>query len=110
MYVIPFQVSETTYSIMVVLLDENIERIKQRDPAEVTMKSLGSLWESLKLKDIIITYTTEAEMAQMMQLCATGRTPEALRRLTRGFVFRPDKGDHDGPYLSMKPNPGDKSH
>ncbi len=36
---------------------------------------------------------------------AQGRTREVIDLLTRGWKFRPEMGDHDGPYLNMGGKP-----
>jgi hypothetical protein len=108
MFVIPFRISAREYSMYIVLDDENLERIKKYDPAEVTLRSMGGEWARSTLKDVIIAYATSAEQQQVLELCATGKVKDALRLLSRGFRYRPDQGDYDGPYLSAKTKPGEK--
>jgi hypothetical protein len=109
MHVIPFRVSNSQYSIVVVLQDENLSRIKEYDPAEVTLDKMGSPWNQLRLKDVIITYATDAEMMKVMRLMASGDVRKGLQLIARGFKFKPAEGDHDGPYLTMR-DEGEKKH
>ena len=100
MIVIPLQVSETAYSIIVLLEDDNLERIKAYDPAEITIRKLGL--SHLRLQDVVIGYATAQEAAQVAAIRDRAEIPELLKKLSRGYQYRPDKGDHDGPYLSLK--------
>lgn len=102
MMVIPFRVSETQYSLYVILGKENLQRIAQYDPAEVTLDKLGEPFAKLTLKDVVIGYATDDEQQQVVGLCASGQVRQALRMISRGFRFRPTGGDYDGPYLSLK--------
>jgi hypothetical protein len=110
MFIIPLGIEPGIYSIFVVLDDDNLERIKKYDPAEIVTKSLGPPWTGRKLKDIVITYATAAEQAQVIAMCREGRIREALRLLTRGWQYRPDRGDYDGPYLDGLREPGETTH
>jgi hypothetical protein len=94
------------YSITVVLENDNIDRMWKYDPASVVLASLGRPWSELKLKDLVITYATEEEKGRVLEMCASGQVIDALRLLSRGFQFRPDQGDYDGPYVSGLPKPG----
>jgi hypothetical protein len=73
MFVLPFSIDPETYSIFVVLDDENLSRIKEYDPAEVVTKLFGPPWTGRKVKDIVITYATEAERVQVLALCEQGK-------------------------------------
>lgn len=102
MFILPLQVNDTQYSLYVVLEDENIERIKAYDPAEVRTGSMPELWRSLQLKDMVILYANPKEAKECLVMCQSGQPMEALRKLARGFRYRPDLGDHDDAYLSLK--------
>lgn len=102
MMVIPFRINDAQYSLYVILGKDNLERIEQYDPAEVTLNKLGESFASLTVKDVVILYATDAEAEQVVAMCAAGKVREALRMLSRGFRFRPDDGDYDGPYLSLR--------
>jgi hypothetical protein len=109
MIVIPFQVSKTQYSVYVGFDDEGIDRMKAYDPGELTMNKLPPAFRALELKDVIVGYCSEADFTRVQQMMIEDGNPvRALRHLTRGFKFRPDAGDHDGPYLSAKFRETDK--
>lgn len=91
LYTIPFMVSATHFSLMIVLLQEGIDRIRAYDPAEVPLKEIPPMPGTLK--DIIITYATPEEMQTVIQLTKAGKGFDALRLLTRGYRFRPERGD-----------------
>ena len=93
MIAIPFQVSETEWSIFIALQDDNLERMKQYDPASVTIAKCGEPWTHLKLRDVIIGYATPADLDHIFELQRNGHGREALQHLSRGFRFRPERGD-----------------
>jgi hypothetical protein len=101
MFIIPFQVSQTEYTLFIALDQENIDRIKNYDPAEVVKTNLGQPWSGLALKDVIIGFATEEEKNKVMELWKAGQPQKALRLLSRGFKFRPDRGDSDDQYQRM---------
>ena len=98
MIALPFQISETEYSIFLVLQDENFERIKNYDPAEFDTRKVSDEFLDLILRDVIIAYATAEEAAKFIQMVMDDRGIEAMKMLSRNFAFRPDKGDHDNPY------------
>jgi hypothetical protein len=109
MITIPFQVSATEYSVYIGLGDDNIERVRQYDPAEVVLSQLGEPFQRLKLKDIVVGYCSEDDFKKVQEIYHAEPTnagmKKALRYLTRGYKFRPEFGDHDGPPLSIKIDP-----
>lgn len=108
MIVIPFAISETEFSILIGLDEKSIERIRNYDPAAVIMSHIAhGGFRDKKLKDISITFASEDDIAHILPLVNNNKTLEALQYLTRGFVFRPDKGDYDGPPLNLRTEPGE---
>lgn len=95
--IIPFEVSPTEYSVMIVLREGNIERIRAYDPVEIPLKHLPTQFAERTLKDVIVTYATDEDGAKAEALARAGKATEALRHLTHGYRFRPDRGDHDNP-------------
>lgn len=96
MLVIPFAIGATEYSVFIVLQDENIERIKDYDPAEVpNVSRLPSELQELRLKDVLVGYATDEDVAFIERCAREGRPADGLRHLSRGFRYRPDHGDHD---------------
>lgn len=104
MFALPIQVSESEYAVYVFLENENLERMREYDPAVVTAQALGESFARLRFKEVIIGYATQEDLAKVIGMCGDGKPREALRYMTRGFRYRPDRGDHDGPYLSLKPS------
>lgn len=102
MLVIPFRYDVVSYSVFVVLSDENLTRLREYDPAEVTVDKLGPPWASMRLKDVIIAYATARELEALTHLRTDGEVRRALMDLSRGFKFRPDRGDSDAPYRSVR--------
>lgn len=109
MFCLPFQTSPTEFTVFVFLQEENIARMREYDPAEVITTRLGGEFQKLRLSEIVIGFATEEDFERVMELCQRGEPKEALRHLTRGFRYRPDQGDRDGPYLSVKPGGGKPS-
>jgi hypothetical protein len=87
---------------MIILQDGNIERMRAYDPVEVPLSMLPSNYAGLRLKDVTVTYATDEDIKEMERLAQQGEIRDALRYLTRGFRFRPDRGDHDDPPSHLK--------
>ena len=104
MFCLPIQVSDNEYAVYVFLEDENLERMRAYDPAVVTTQAFGGRFASLRCKEVVVGYATAEDLNIVMGMCSEGKVKDALRHLTRGFRYRPDQGDHDGPYLSLKPS------
>lgn len=104
MIAIPFQVSDTHYSVVLVLQDDNIERIKSCDPAVFESgKVLVEPFKSLKLADVMLAYASKEDT---IRLQSVGEDFQAIMKiLCRGWSHRPDLGDHDaGEYQKQTHN------
>lgn len=101
LYTIPYRFDAKHFNVVVVLSERNIERIKERDPAEILTREIaqacGTAFTKLVLKDVIITYATPEEMRRVSQLLGAGMLQEALKLLTRGYRYRPDENDGTPP-------------
>jgi hypothetical protein len=98
--VIPFNFGEGWYSIMIVLQEGNVSRIRAHDPAVVQVADIMAHVPSTSmghLRDVIVTYATAEDIAYVERCADEGRPSDGLKRLTRGYRYRPDLGDHDGP-------------
>ncbi len=97
LYSVAFRVSETHFSVVVVLTEGNIVRMRSYDPAEVCIREIvaanGPPYTHLKIADVILCYGTEKDIAEMTRLIEAGQWIEGLRFITRGYRFRPDLGD-----------------
>lgn len=101
MMLIPCESKDGTLDLWVILLDANVGRIKAYDPAEVNVDKLPPPYKGLPIKSIMICYATDDEAAKVMALIRAGRLKDALRLVSRGWVYRPDQGDDDSQYRSM---------
>jgi len=101
---IPYRTSETEWTMFVILEDDNLERMKRYDPAEIFMDLLPPEWDmKLKLKAVVIGYANRADLDTVHRLFQNGDLAGALKFLSRGYQFRPDKGDREGEYESIRP-------
>jgi len=98
MHCIPAIVSEHDYDLFVILQDDNIARIKTYDPAEILTASFPQSHQARKIRNVVIMYATEKEVAKVIAMCEAGDLNNALKYLSRGWVFRPECGDNNDPY------------
>lgn len=92
---------DDSYSLFVILTANNIERITRYDPAEININGFPRDFRRLDLKAINIMYATQDEINEMV--ANPDKVPDLINKLARGWEYRPDLGDHDGPYLSLGP-------
>ena len=100
-----------TVDLLIALTEENIERIKQHDAAEVIWPQLPAEYAMRRPTTIGITFCSAEEQAQIERMSNTDPAwnEKAFAMLTRGFEFKPDRGDHDfGPTALGKPTEGPK--
>jgi hypothetical protein len=97
MYTVPFQINSREYSIFIVLEDENIERMKAYDPAQLNLITMGPHWKHLRIRDIHVGYAAAADIKLVTDLIQDNKAAEALAFLSRGF--RRELGDNEPPYL-----------
>jgi hypothetical protein len=101
-----------TVDVLIALAEENIERIRQYDAAEVIWPQLPSEYSMRKPSTIGITFCTQQEQDEITVMSNTDPDwkDKAFAMLTRGFEFKPDKGDHDfGPTVMGEPTEGAKN-
>ncbi len=103
MQVVPLQVTAESFDIFVILEDDNLERMKAYDPAEVVKAHLGKPWEKLKLRNIMIGYATAEDLANFHDFVLAGDVEAGLKWLSRGWAYRPERGDSDRNYESLRP-------
>jgi hypothetical protein len=97
---IPFSDEPGTYKLFIVLEDDNIERIHEADPAQISFPVPG--WESERLVLILVGYANAGDRNRVLQYVQENRPMDALKYLSRGFQFRPERGDYDGPPTSLR--------
>lgn len=100
MQAIPLRVSDTEFDLFVILEDFNIERIRAYDPAEVVKAYMGN-YASLQIRNIVIAYATDADLASVHQLIRNGDARGALQHLCRGWAYHPERGDKNGEYEAL---------
>ena len=96
---------------VIVLAEENIERIRRYDPVMVSYQQLPAEYSLRRPESISVTYATAAELVEIERMSAVDPDwkNNALKMLSRGFEFRADLGDHDfGPVVLGKPPEGTK--
>jgi len=93
------------YDLFIVLEDENLARMKEYDPAEIEPSNMGAPWNGLRLRRILLCYANPEDAKLLPGLIRDGRGKEVMDILTRGWRFRPELGDHDGPYINMGAKP-----
>jgi hypothetical protein len=80
-------------ALLIILGDDNIERIKQQDPVEL---KLSEVYKSgVPTNDIGITYLNTEDIETLITLMKAGRVNDAFKFATRGWKFQPQRGDHD---------------
>jgi hypothetical protein len=96
MICIPFTVKPGIYDIMVVLEQENIDRIKEYDPAMIPLDDFPEPFKSMQLSEVHITFGNKEDLAFCM---AQEQGPAGLKivleHLTRGWKYKPEQGDND---------------
>jgi hypothetical protein len=98
MIVIPFQIepSGRTFSVLVILEQENIDRLKEYDPATIGVATqFPKPWCDMKLYEIVISFGTSEDIAKARNM--TNFT-DVLKHFTKGFKFSPELGDSDDNY------------
>lgn len=97
--------------MLIVLAQENIERIRQYDCAEVIWSQLPPEYSQRRPGTIGVGFATAAELFEIERMSATDPDwkEKAFKLLTRGFIFKPEAGDHDfGPTKLGEPTEGTK--
>ena len=100
-----------TVDLLIGLGDDNIERIRSYDAAEVVWPQLPHEYSMRRPHTIGITFCTQAEQDEIARLSNSDPDwkEKAFKMLTRGFEFKPEMGDHDfGPTVLGKPTEGTK--
>lgn len=93
---------DNSIDVFLIMGDEGIERMRGYDPAEFEPIKLGHPWNTMKIKCVTLMYATKEEEEAILK-CKTGKeVAECLRHQARGWKYRPDLGDHDGPYTGVK--------
>lgn len=81
-------------NVIIILGPDNVDRIKEKDPVEVTISDFP--WKE-PIGLLRISYASDAELIQLEQLARQGKIAEVIERTAAGWRYRPEMGDHDGP-------------
>lgn len=103
MMMIPFVVSDDEYSVFVILEKENVERMRDNDPAQINIWKMPDQLRKRRLRDVILASPSSEDVAKAITLVNDGQTQKALTYLSRGFKFKPKEGDSDLPYGAIRP-------
>jgi|SRR5215471_735312 len=101
MIVIPIPLSPSRYNVFIALEEKNLERMKAHDPAQFEPAKMGLPFSAMELNTILIGYATQDDIEEARKMVAEGKGHEIPRRMSRGFQFRPEAGDSDGPYKKV---------
>lgn len=94
----------TSYVLLVIFEDENIERMKEHDPGELVIEKLGLPWSVLQPAAIHFIYASPDEVRTLMSLPPDQVQGYIKTVLFRGWKFQPEKGDNDDSYQRPKQN------
>lgn len=93
MYLLTSKTRDAGVVLVVVLEEDNIDRIKQQDPVELKLSEIFKI--DAKPDDIGITYLNAEDIETLKNLMQSGLVGDAFKFATRGWKFQPQRGDHD---------------
>lgn len=94
MLIIPIESPDHQHDALVIVLgDDSLARMAAGDPAEVQCKKTG---RTLVNPTVLVCH--EKDSPEFTRLLQTRDIAAILNHLQRGWAFRPDRGDNDGPY------------
>jgi hypothetical protein len=107
MIALPVIVNEHCYDLFIVMQEDNVTRIKAYDPAEVVTANFAAEFMKHKVRNVIVMYGNEGDIALITMMCRAGDVRGALRHLSRGYRWRPGAADRDesGGYESALETP-----
>lgn len=82
-------------TIVIVLDEENVERIQANDPFDLDMQKMGTMTLPIPFR-ISICYARKAEQQKISKLREEGGVKAVIKYLSRGF--KTTASDHDRPY------------
>lgn len=100
MMIIPIK-NNDQLSLLVCLEDDNIERVLNHDPVEILMEHLPAVYHNVTVKAIAVTYINEQDKEVLLRLLKENNIIAAIEHATRGFKYRPERGDNDNPYEKL---------
>lgn len=102
-----------TVDLLIVLAEENLQRIREYDAAEILWATLPQDYAMRRPHTIGIGFCTAEEQREIERMSQTDPDwrNKAFALVSRGFKFKfkPEAGDHDfGPTVLGKPTEGPK--
>lgn len=101
MMALPLPISEREFDLLVVLEQENLDRMRAHDPGEVIKSSMGGPWAAMQMRNVILAYLPPEERTQFLELMAED-VNAAVQWLSRGYRWRPEAGDSEEHYKPWK--------
>jgi hypothetical protein len=90
---LPIKISDTGYIDLIILTDRNIDRIKDKDPFEISsLNYAGTPYEHLKREVTLVTYATKDDLDWITNNHLTASQSEVYKRFTSGWSSRDDDG------------------
>lgn len=97
MLILPIETEDHSHDALIIVLEkDNLDRMKQADPAEVDLRKSG---KTLVNPVVMVCYEEEQAKLTMVH---QGNLEAIIKHLQRGWRFSPDKGDHDRGLESIK--------
>lgn len=92
MILIPIETEKHDADAAIIVVSEaNLERMRAADPVELDLSKCGHTLINPRIM-ICVERENDPRMAALMN---AGDLAGVIAYLTRGFKFRPEKGDHD---------------
>jgi len=97
MIVLPIQVNDREYDVLMVLEDENLERIKAGDPAELNLAKFPDKWSTMRLRKLQVGWLPSAVLkATIIKVQETGDVAHLIDKFFKGWKVEP-QDDSMGP-------------
>lgn len=100
---VPLKINDREFDLFVILEEQNLARIRAYDPAEIVKSYLGPPFDAMQIRNVMLAFASPEEVQDLPRRFSENPRA-ALRWLSRGFRFRPEKGDHDGDYQRLAPD------
>ena len=95
---VPIQYDSCCYDVWVFLEQENLDRIKEYDPAEWDLDKMPGNWRHLRLRKVVLAFASGQEIQRLMQSASRTEVIKLCKELSRGWKYKPQEGDSDAPY------------
>lgn len=93
MVIIPIKYADNRNILVVIIEEQNFERMKNHDPITIHADEKDGLLPRAEYESIMICYASAADMVHLTGLVRNKQIQEILKYLTSGYVFDPAQGD-----------------